>query len=81
VSAPGRFTAQMRYCTGGCAHLGSLIVLTRSATIRPSVTYAKPASAEPSATFDVMPVTFGSWLTVLLARMEPRRMRASSLRV
>jgi hypothetical protein len=54
---------------------------TLSLAIRASVTYARPASAEPSATFETMLATFGSWLTVLVCRTFDRPRRRSNARV
>ena len=52
-----------------------------SLAILPSVTYTKPASAELSATFETMPATLDSWLTVFLVRTLERPRRRSSVRV
>jgi hypothetical protein len=54
---------------------------TRSAADLRSVTYTKPASAEPRATFEVMFATFVSWLTVFELRIDERCNRRSSWRV
>ena len=56
-------------------------MFVRSAAILPSVTYAKPASADPSATLDTMLATFASELTVFELRIELSRIRLSSRRV